>query len=389
MRQTPLIYLYASIFLTALGMALHTPLLPIYVREVGGSYVDVGVVGAVFAAPYAFLPIAVGFLSRKVGHLTPYITGVAGCGLSALALLWADSVQAVVATRVLGGVAYAFLWPMAEAMIAEMTDWDMRAAAMGMFSLSWGAAFSIGPAAGGFIAQLLGFKALFALSSVVIAAALVLTVFRVREADGATWATSWRPRLPMRGLVDVYVAIVAYSASMGLVFVLWPAQAHEAGVVTGVVGLVLAIIGLTRLVVFAVAGRLSRLGEEQLVVFALLMLSATLAVFGVVTRLLALLLLALLLGIAFGVLSPMTLTLVSKKIGVGDVGIAMGFAEAMFGLGWVISPLIGGFLLEQFSWSAPYTLFSLLTAAAALPLAHTIISGGKIYRKGGSGQLFR
>ena len=379
MGHSSLKYLYASIFLTALGMALHTPILPIYVKGIGGSYVDVGVVGAVFAAPYAFLPIAVGFFSQRVGHFKPYAIGVAGCGLSAVALLWADTIPSVIATRVVGGVAYAFLWPMAEAMIAEMTDWDVRAAAMGMFSLSWGVAFSLGPALGGFVAQLLGFKALFAISSAVIAFALALTLLRVRESKGWELASSgWRTLPTIREAVDVYVAIAVYGASMGLVFVLWPAQVHEAGVSTGVVGLVLAVIGVTRLGMFASAGRLSRMGEAKMVVLALLILSMALAALGAATQLSALVLLAVLLGVAFGVLSPMTLTLVSKRVGKGDVGVAMGFGEAMFGLGWTISPVVAGSMLEVLGAQTTYAVFSVAAALSSLPLVY---ASGKIYRR--------
>lgn len=131
--------------------------------------------------------------------------------------------------RSLGGLGLAFFWPSAEILVLDNAPREKRVKEMGLYSVSWGSAFLIGPLLGGLIIQNFGFFNLFLFSSVLIMLAFLQTVFLVapmnKTRENSTIHASEGFHV-MRRLVPWYVMIASYGVIFSIVTTILPGYAE-------------------------------------------------------------------------------------------------------------------------------------------------------------------
>jgi len=67
-----------------------------------------------------------------------------------------------------------------------------------------------------------------------------------------------------------------------------------------------------------------------------------------------------LMGFGFSIFFPLTLEIILSKTRKGISGKIIGAYETIFGLGWVIGPIIGGPITQSFGDETPYIIFSII-----------------------------
>jgi len=366
-----LMFLYASMFLIAFSVGLYNPLVPLYAQSFGASYFDLGIIGMAFSFPYLVLPMFVGALSDRFGRRCFFLMGVSCCAVSAVLFTLASNVSHIIAVRLFGGVAYAFMWPTVEALVADVTTVEERTKAMGRYGFSWALGFLVGPFVGGLLLEKLGFKILFA-AALIIGLAAVITAFRgilthnVKLENPAIATT--REITSMTGLLPLYPVIVVYSITIGLIFSIFPAYASSFGVSSLQIGILFAILGVARTVTFLRSEAVSKIGVRQSISVALTIQAVSLIGIAYLKGFTHLMVLMALIGFAIGIFSPMTLSIASKISPKGRVGATIGFLEAFFGIGVTFGPFIGGVAAESLGPASPYIIVAFLSGLTLLPI---------------------
>ncbi len=371
-KQGALFWIYVSIFFISLSLGAYNPLIPLYAQQLGASYFDLGIIGSAWALPYVFLPISIGLLSQKINRRWIFFTGIGSTAMTAALFPLAQNVSHLIAIRIFGGVAYALMWPTVEAMISDITTNEVRVKAMGRYSFSWGIGFLIGPAVGGLILERSGFNALFLISLITGLFATAIAVHCLKIPVVGREIENSQINFSKRTLASIYLAIASYSLALGTVFSLFPAYASIKGITSFEIGILFAVLGLVRVAIFLQSEAISRVGEKQAILIALLVQALILPLLPHLQSFPVLLIGMAFFGLALGILSPISISAVSKMIPREKIGIAIGAVEASFGTGWTLGPLIGGIAAQNLGEESPYIIAGLISLFVAIPIGREI-----------------
>jgi MFS family permease len=290
-----------------------------------------------------------------------------------IALVFTRSVSDIILIRSLGGLGLAFFWPSAEILVLDSAPREKRVKEMGLYSVSWGSAFLIGPLLGGLIIQNFGFFDLFLLSSVLIMLAFLQTVFlavpanKIKEYPTIHVSEGFHV---MRGLVPWYVMIAAYGAIFSIVTTILPGYANSVGVNALLIGVIFTAFGLSRVVTFATIDHYLHFEEKKVLLSVSLLIGCSCLALGFYPNFNSFLFLAVLLGASFAVMFPLTIGLISRHFRDEQVGAAVGSYESVYGVGSALGPILAGTVAVMSE-----AKFSFLTASLFAILMMIIVAG--------------
>ncbi|MEA2298787.1 MAG: hypothetical protein QOF77_1723 [Solirubrobacteraceae bacterium] len=115
-----------------------------------------------------------GSLGDRLGRRRVFALGVGGFGLASLACALAPSIGVLIGLRALQGVFAALLVPSSLAIITETYRGAARGAAIGSWTAWTSAGIAFGPPLGGFLVDVLSWRAVFALNVPLVLATLLL-----------------------------------------------------------------------------------------------------------------------------------------------------------------------------------------------------------------------
>jgi DHA1 family multidrug resistance protein-like MFS transporter/DHA1 family quinolone resistance protein-like MFS transporter len=373
LNSQALFWIYISIFLISLSLGAYNPLIPLYAQQLGASYFDLGLIGSAWALPYVFLPVSIGLLSQKINKQLIFFIGIGSSAINAALFPLAQNVSHLIAIRIFGGVAYALMWPTIETIISDITTTEARAKAMGRYSFSWGIGFLIGPAVGGLILEKSNFNVLFLISFITGLFATAVAIQCLRTPSVKKEVENTKVNFSKRALASIYLAIASYSLALGIVFSLFPAYASFKGITSLEIGILFAVLGLVRVAIFLQSEAISKVGEKKAILLALLTQAIVLPILPYLSSFPGLLFGMALLGLALGVLSPISIAAVSKMIPREKIGVAIGAVEASFGIGWTLGPIVGGVAAQNLSGESPYIIAGLISLFVAIPISREIL----------------
>ena len=169
MWTRPFIVLWISMFAAMIGIAMLSPLIPVFVREdLGGPEIAVALSFAGVTAPMMVLSPLIGRFGDRVG-LKPFVAGgFMVYGLAASGYLIVSAWEHVVFFRVLSGVGAAAIFPMALAYVGRLAPPGREGAFAGAFAVSQVLGFGTGPLIGGAIRDAAGNHAVFTTMSLLL-----------------------------------------------------------------------------------------------------------------------------------------------------------------------------------------------------------------------------
>ncbi len=345
--------IYASVFLSTLGLAVSMYFVPIYVQHAGGGYLEVGLAGTARSAPYAIIPFFLAKLAERSGLIRLYIFGLILGAASLLLLPFFPNPYIIVGLMALSGISMAFFWPPSEAAVASLAKEDLSKY-IGYYSFSWASAFFLGPYFGGLLSGL-GFWPLFTASGLLYLAGLVpLKWLEIGEGKLGEGRLEWNP--------FAMGVVVPYAILLGVMVSIYPAYASKLGFDNLWVGLLFSAFGFLRMVGFYLVRYVGRAKP-----YVLAASCAAMVVFGVSVAYtkdpLIHLVLFVIYGLAMGLFFPISLEMI-VKMGSGPVE-GVGTYEGFFGVGFILGPALGG-VLASYEEGLPYLIFGLLMA---LPLS--------------------
>lgn len=375
-------FVFVTVFLDLIGFGIIIPLLPFYVRTMGGSAETVGFILASFSVTQLIATPFLGRLSDRYGRRPVILLSLAGNAgamvLFALAtrtsLLWM-----LFASRILAGATAGNL-SACQAAIADVTTGERRAAGMGRLGAGIGLGMVLGPVLGSSVSHIGAWAPPLA-AAALACADLIGAFFLMPETNldcGASRAAPGEKKptlaqvLSQRRIVAVlalYFLTFLYMSNMQVALALLT-NARLAWTQTEI-GHVFGLFGLVMLIVQGgLIGRLTRAwGSIPLVIGGSLVSMVGLATIALSHHALPLVGGLTLLALGLGVVNPSLSAIAADAAGSGRQGTVLGFAQSAGGLARTLGPLLGGLLFARVAAGAPFVAGAVAaTLAAALSM---------------------
>ncbi|MDI1495238.1 MAG: major facilitator transporter family protein [Cenarchaeum symbiont of Oopsacas minuta] len=348
--------------LIGISYGIHNPILPIFaVDSIGASYSDLGAIGVANFMPYVFVPLFVGMLLDKFNRGWILTVGVAINVVSTYALSIVHTVPEIIICRIGTGIAHAFFWPPCEAIISSVSSGADRVKNIAKFVGFFVAGFTIGPLLGSLFLNDSdsGYRLLFQFAAFVMAAALISSVSTSRI---RTVASSVKISLSgFRSLIslpEMVLMLIYCTASFGVILAIYPAFLTEKGTSAMHVEILYFVFGISRIITLICAKKF--VGHVTIILVASILsigIGMSAAYFGNGLFWYAIALLTM--GFGFSAIVPLTLEIALSRAKAKMSGSVIGAYESIFGIGWVIGPIIAGIVSQEYGGSAPYIVFAI------------------------------
>lgn len=173
-----LLAIYLGLFLMQLDVSIvNVALNDIQLHLGGGSSGRLPWVIDGYTLPIAVLMLTAGTLGDRIGHKRLYVAGLAIFLTGTIACALASSLNMLIAARVLQGIGASSLAPSSLALLVRaFPDPTAQQQAVGRWAAVGGLGLVLGPFAGGALTSLYGWSAVFVVTAMAAAIALVATI---------------------------------------------------------------------------------------------------------------------------------------------------------------------------------------------------------------------
>jgi DHA1 family tetracycline resistance protein-like MFS transporter len=401
MKRSPLLVIFATIFIDLVGFGIVIPVLPFYVSssKFGATPRSVGLLFASYSVmQFIFAPI-LGRLSDKHGRRPVLLISIIGTGISFLILGFATALWVLFLGRILDGITGGNI-STAQAYIADSTTKENRAKGMGLVGAAFGLGFVFGPAIGGVLSHWgIGVPFFFAAglafsNAILLFFTLPETVTpdhpaRVSAAGGRDWHSVMKSiRQPKLGFVlAIYFLFIVAFSIMTTTFSLF--TKFRFGYDAARTGYLFAYVGIIG--AFIQGGLIGRLvkqfGELALILTGALLFALSLFLIPFSsshTGLVAMLVIGAAFAIGNSLATPSLTSLASKSVSEAEQGVVLGVTQSVASLARAIGPSVQAFLIYSvvaakgfdgsYSNMSDHSLFATFWTAAGIMLAAFLLA---------------
>jgi MFS transporter, DHA1 family, solute carrier family 18 (vesicular amine transporter), member 1/2 len=358
--------------IVALGVAV--PVLPDLGRRLGASPAIIGLLFGSFGATMLVVSMPMGAVSDRIGRRAPILAGLVALAASTLLFAYALTLPGLFAARLVQGAADATTWVVGFALIADLYAPEERGRVTGIILGGTSVAYMVGPSIGGWLYELGGIRLPF----------LVVTGMAVLTTAGFAWLRfpdhrAHRDPVPLGALlrhpaVLTCAAVVLLMASTMTMFeplfVLYLQGALHIGPAR--VGTVFAAAALANTVFHPMVGRMAdRWGARRMAGIGLLASAAALPIVGHTWSYASAIVFCLIQAAGFALVGAPSLTFMAdatSEAGLGSFGTAYGLYNAVWAVGLLSGPTLGGYLFERMRFSTLTLVWAALVGAATLAL---------------------
>ncbi len=403
MKNKVLLPIFLIVLVDLLGFSLILPLLPYYAKTFGATPLVTGLLVAIYAAAQLVGAPLLGRLSDRYGRRPLLLLSISGSFLGFMLLAAAEPLSRLARgamlqnslalgllflSRLIDGLTGGNL-SIAQAYISDVTDAKSRTQGLGLIGAAFGLGFIIGPAAGGALSQWgYGVPALAAAGLSLFNLAAV--AFRLPESLSAekrqALADHLRSEITLRALRHALqrpqVGPLLYTRFFfGLAFSLFQTifalyALARFNLSSRDTGFVLTYVGFLAVLVqgFAV-GRLNQhFSESSLIFAAVALMAVSLLGWALAPNVSVLLVVLAPTSLAGGVLNTVINSALTKSVPLVEIGGTLGLAASLESLTRVISPTLGGLLLQNMGPAAPGFFGALVLAPLAWFVWHKLVA---------------
>jgi MFS family permease len=339
-------------------------LLPLYVRELGGSESVVGAaMGTAGLASLGVLPF-VGLSIDRLGRRLFLVLGAAGMTAASTGFLFVDHVGPLLfALRLLQGLSFAAAFTATTTFAAEFAPVGRRAQALGIFGLSTLLTHAIAPIVGEEIVHRAGFHTLFAVTTAytIIALLLALGLPGVDRAQHLATSASARRLRPVHWMVAGTMTLAGMGFGTVMTFMPTFVASEGFGRVAFFFGAYTTTAILTRLIG---AGLSDTLGRRRVIMPTLLALGVSIFWLAFVRTVPLLIAAGALFGTAQGISYPTLHAFLVDLASEAQLGRSQALFNGAFNLGVTSSAFAFGVVAEHFGHRPMFMVASLAPVAA-------------------------
>lgn len=344
-------------------------LLPLFVKELGGDEVQIGLIMGTTGLASLLSTLVVGRFIDRYGARRFLLFGASVMTAAALLFCSVDRVGPwLLALRALQGISVACAFTATTSLAAQLANREQRAQALGLFGLSTVLTHAIAPGLGEEIAGRFGFPVLFVVAAGCTAVVVGIAVGLVEP-----------PPLPRRGPGEKQDALsrnhwVAASATvlfgMGFGTVMTFIASYVKAEAFGRVGVFFAAYTSMAIVTrFVGAGISDRLGRRAVLIPSLTLLGASILLISLAGSTLGLALAGVAFGTAQGISYPTLHALIVDLSSDYQLGRAQALYNAAFNLGVTVGSFGFGPIAHAYGHRSMFALLAATPVLAAIILA--------------------
>jgi MFS transporter, DHA1 family, solute carrier family 18 (vesicular amine transporter), member 1/2 len=375
----------AATFTDIVALGIAVPVLPDLSRRLGASPAIIGLLFGSFGATMLVISMPMGAISDRAGRRGPMLTGLAALAGATLLFAYAQSLPILFAARLVQGAADATTWVVGFALIADLFPPEARGRVTGIILGGTSVAYMVGPSIGGWLYEIGGIKLPFLfVTGMAVLTAAAFAALRLPEHRASREPVPILTLLRDRQILMCGVIVLLMAATMTMfepLFVLFLQDSLHIGPAR--VGTVFAAAALGNTFFHPVVGRMADAwGARRLSGLGLLATAAVLPFVGRVWSFPSAVGICLLQAAAFALIGSPSLTFMAdatSQAGLGSFGTAYGLYNAIWAVGLLGGPALGGYLYERM----PFSTLALAWAAgvAAITLALPVFRSDSTARR--------
>lgn len=339
------------IFVTAFywfSMYAYIPTFSPYIESLGASHKMIGLILGSYGFTQMLIRIPLGIYSDRINKKKIFVNiGILLSFLSTAGMWFAETPALILVFRSLAG-ASAATWVSFAVLFSSYFEKDDTAHAIGLINASNKSGQVVGMLLGGIIAQALGqqFPFLLAAAGAVVGFSLSLKVDEKKDVDHQ--AITFKEILKVarnKSLLTVsFLAILMMMISHSTTFGFIPVAAKNLGATSFHLGLLTTITTIPGILSSYLSGSYfsQRLGEKNTVTVGFSLLALSCLLVPLIDHLYLLYFNQMLNGFAQGMIFPVLMGLSIKNVEANKRGTAMGFFQAIYGLGMFTGPIFVG-----------------------------------------------
>ena len=349
-----------------IGFGIIIPLLPFYAETYGASPQKVTMLMVTFSF-FQFMAAPIwGYLSDKYGRRIIIWITLSGSIIAYILLAYSQTLYGLFFARALAGFMAGNI-STAQAYIADITDKNNRAKAMGLFGAAFGIGFILGPAIGGILAGSDPKNPNVILPPLIAASlsfiALTLSLLILKDTKPSKNNNKNRRILSLieaiktpnlRQLILISFAVTVVFASMESTFSLWSERTFNWGAEQN--GFIFAFSGICGVLVqgFLITPLVKRFGESFLCISGMILIASGMLCIALSYLYYHAYLSMALIAFGLGLFMPTISTLVINIVSEDRRGWVLGVNQSISSLARIIGPAMAGILFEFYGKNSPY-----------------------------------
>jgi MFS family permease len=388
--KKPLLNNTLKLFMAAMVLAnvashMYGSLLPLYLKDLNASVVQVGLFFTLSRIIPLALQILGGWISDSLGRLRSIALGSIAGVLSYVGLILAPTWQWVLVGEGLSATTRALVGPSFSAFVAEQSTEEHRARVFGITETIFMVVAVIGPPLGGLLAGMYGFKIMLLCAGFLYTLATLIRIGMARKAarsfeanpEKLTFA-SLRSNLKaitiliLGGGLMTWILVTdgARDIAFSMSFTLESLYLEEIGGLSlQQIGLLSSVFGIANMLVTIPAGWLAdKKGERIAIVFGFLIDFSGLMIFLRAATFWQFALAWGVFGVGVGLMAPAYNSLTSKAVPEKLRGTAFGLVSTSLGLFSLPSPWVGAQLWERVSPRFPFQITAGVVLLSIIPV---------------------
>jgi len=371
LRQAPS---YAMLMLISCGAAfgcyfatnMRLPVVPLYARSLGINTAQIGFINSAFFLMAGFLSLPLGFVSDRWGRKLLASFGLLVLTGASFLLYFSNTFALLTWAYIFIGIGVAAFSPTMMSYVADISPATHLGRSYGWYTTAIYCGMSLGPAAGGFLAQTSGFIQVFLISGALIFLNFWIVLFFLPptrsglepHSEKPKTATSVRKLFQNRPLMGCWLVTLGGCFGLGMFITFIPLHAQNQGLNVSQIGLVFFAQGLTNAISRIPLGYLSDKVTDRkiLVVIGMIGFAAAMAGFGVARTAGYFLMFAMALGISMGLAFTSVGALIAETVDSESRGLAMGGYNTCIYFGMMLNSALMGTLIQMIGFKYAFYL---------------------------------
>ncbi len=372
-NQIPFLLLCLIGFSTFFSSYLRIPVLPLFAATLGAGPKQIGLINGAFMLTAGLCSIPAGLLTDRTGCKLPIIVGIVATAVSSLLITQCHLPGQMAAAYILFGVGLAAFAPGMMSLVADVVPSHKLGLAYGWYTTAVYIAMTMGPAAGGFLAKVLGLREVFFVSGGLLLMATLLALLVLpqgsprHKTDLHIMLAASRQLLHNRRLLACLSATIGSCIGYGVYLTFMPLFAASQGHDPAQVGLVFSAQAMTNVVGRIPIGKLAdRVDRSKLITAGLISIAVALAAFGQAAQVSAMVVCSIILGIGMALNFTAIGAVIAEQIPVAQRGLAMGIYNSCIYLGMMAGSTAMGLALKRIGYPTGFAIAGSITIIALI-----------------------
>jgi MFS family permease len=353
---------------------MRLPVVPLYAMSLGINTAQIGFINSAFFLTAGFLSLPLGFVSDRLGRKLLACLGLLVLSGASFFLYFSNTFIQLMWSYLFIGIGLAAFGPTMMAFVADISPATHLGRSYGWYTTALYCGMSLGPAVGGFVAQVFGFLQVFLVSGTLILLNFWIVFFflprtrlgsKPRSEKGKT-ISLFRQLFRNRPLMGCWLITLGGCFGLGMFITFIPLHAKNQNLSVGQIGLVFFVQGLVNALSRIPLGYLSdKVGNRKnLVALGMIGFAAAMVGFGMSRTAGHFMMFSIALGFSMGLAFTSIGALIAETVDSELRGLAMGGYNTCIYFGMMLSSALMGSVIQMIGFEYGFYI----TAVVNLPL---------------------